>query len=99
MWMPDRQSRQTEQSQTQSMRSALVSFGRFDRSLEHPDLMAKRKNLQLERCAAAKRPDKTSDDRREYRPERQAIDERQRSIYHSHRDFRERQALGSALCA
>ena len=54
--------------------------------------MAKRKNLQLERRAAPKQPDKRSDERRKHRPEGQSMDEGQPSIYQSDRDFRERQS-------
>jgi hypothetical protein len=56
------------------------------------DLMAKRKNLQLKRRAAVKQPDKKSEERRKYGPERQSIHEGQPSMYQSDLYFRERQS-------
>jgi hypothetical protein len=67
MWMPDRQSRhRAEPSPEQAVRTG--QFWPFEGSLKDRDLMAKRKNLQLERPAAPKQ----AEERRKYGPERQS---------------------------
>ena len=62
--------------------------------LDFADLMAQRKNLQLERRTAPKRARKRGDERHNYGTERQSINEGQSSLYQSDRNLREPQSDG-----